>query len=218
MHLAELVAHYGYGAVLVGSLLEGETVLLLAGAAAQKGYLSYFGVCLLAFVGGTLGDQVLFAIGRRHGIALLHRYPTLEAKALPVRAAIVRHQSLLIVGVRFMYGLRLAGPFVIGMSPVSSRRFLWLNMLGAAIWAPAVVGVGYLFGHTLEWLMTDIARFEAAGLVVVVGLVLGVTLLRARQRRQRENDPAPPSDVAADAATLRQADVATRTPADNRPS
>lgn len=188
MNLAGLVADYGYVTVLVGSLLEGETVLLLAGAAVHKGYLSFLGVTVLAFCGGTLGDQVLFAIGRRHGVALLQRYPRLEAKAVPVRTAILRYQGLLIVGVRFMYGLRLAGPFVIGMSEVSSRRFAWLNMLGAAIWAPLVVGVGYAFGHTLEWLMTDIARFEAIGLVLAVALAVGVTLWR---RRRQGPDAAP---------------------------
>lgn len=35
MPLAELVDSYGYGAVFVGSLLEGETILLLAGIAAR---------------------------------------------------------------------------------------------------------------------------------------------------------------------------------------
>lgn len=38
MPLAELVDQYGYAAVFVGSLLEGETILLLAGIAANAGY------------------------------------------------------------------------------------------------------------------------------------------------------------------------------------
>lgn len=194
MNLSELIAQYGYATVLVGSLLEGETVLLLAGAAAQKGYLSFIGVTLLAFCGGTIGDQVLFAIGRRHGIALLHRYPKLEAKAVPVRAAIVRYQSGLIIGVRFMYGLRLAGPFVIGMSEVSRQRFMWFNMLGAAIWAPLVVGIGYTFGHTLEWLMADIARFEALGLVVVVALAIAATVWRRRREAPKGRGESRPLD------------------------
>ena len=38
MDLAALVTQYGYAAVAVGCLLEGETVLLLAGFAAHRGY------------------------------------------------------------------------------------------------------------------------------------------------------------------------------------
>lgn len=183
MNLPALVAEYGYVAVFVGSLLEGETVLLLAGAAAHRGYLSFYAVTALAFCGGMLGDQLLFAVGRRYGVDLLRRYPTLAARAEPARQAIKRHQNLLVVGVRFMYGLRLIGPFMIGMSEVSSQRFLYLNMLGAAIWAPAVVGVGYAFGHTLDWLLADIARFEVAGLALLVVGVAGFAIWRRRQRK-----------------------------------
>jgi membrane protein DedA with SNARE-associated domain len=189
MPLADLVAQYGYAAVFVGSILEGETILLLAGAAAQKGYLSFAGVAALAFCGGTLGDQILFAIGRRHGVALLRRYPRLAARAEPVQQAIRRHQDLLIIGVRFMYGVRLIGPFVIGMSEVSARRFLPLNLLGAAVWAPLVVGVGYAFGHTLDWLLTGIARFEAVGLVVLALVAAGIGL---RQWLHRKDKGSPP--------------------------
>ena len=194
MTLADVVAQYGYIAVFAGSVLEGETVLLLAGAAAQKGYLNVVAVVCLAFVGGTLGDQILFAIGRRHGLALLRRYPKLAAKAAPVTEAIRRNQNLLIVSVRFMYGVRLVGPFVIGMSDVPARRFLPLNLLGAAIWAPLVVSVGYLFGHTLDWLLADIARFEALGLVVLVAGVAAFFVWRrskaAREAERRDEQEA----------------------------
>ena len=181
MTLPDLVAQYGYAAVFVGSLLEGETILLLAGAAAQQGYLSVTGVVALAFCGGTLGDQILFAIGRRHGAALLARRPGLAARAEPVKAMIERNQNWLIVGVRFMYGLRLIGPLVIGMSAVPARRFVLLNLLGAAIWAPLVVGAGYLFGHALGWLLTGIERFEFIALGAFVVTMAGLVLWRRRQ-------------------------------------
>lgn len=185
MTLADLVTQYGYGAVFVGSLLEGETILLLAGAAAHKGYLSVAAVVALAFCGGTLGDQILFAVGRRHGTALLARYPRLATRAESVKALIERNQNWLIVGVRFMYGLRLIGPLVIGMSAVSARRFVLLNLLGAAIWAPLVVGAGYLFGHALGWLMDRIQNFQFIALGVFVIAACGVALWR-RQRAPRE--------------------------------
>lgn len=45
---------------------------------------------------------------------------------------------------RFLYGLRLAGPIVIGSSGVTLLRFAALNMIGAAIWAVLVTGAGLL--------------------------------------------------------------------------
>ena len=184
--LADFVAHYGYAAVLLGSLLEGETVLLLAGIAVHQGLLSFPVVVLLAFVGGTIGDQVLFRLGRRYGMNLLARSPSMVARAALVHRQIERHQNALIVGVRFMYGLRLVGPFVIGMSDVSTARFALLNILGAAIWAPLVVGVGYLFGETIGWLITDLGHYEGLGLLLVVAVAALVIVIRLRRKREKE--------------------------------
>ena len=85
---------------------------------------------------------------------------------------ILDHQTALIVGVRFMYGLRLIGPVVIGMSDVSALRFAVLNMIGAAVWAPLVVGAGYLFGHAASRLASDLAGYEAVALLLVVSVAL----------------------------------------------
>lgn len=176
MSLIELLAQYGYIALFVGCLLEGETLLLLAGMAARGGFLSFPLVVLVAFVGGAMGDQIGFFIGRRYGDRVMELLPRLEARAARVRRLIDRHAGIWIVGVRFMYGLRLVGPVVIGMSQVSVRRFLAFNLLGAAIWAVGVSGAGYLFGHALDWLLHDIERLEK---VLLAGLVLGVAALLA---------------------------------------
>jgi len=181
---ADLLTHYGYAALFIGCLLEGETLLVLAGVAAHGGYLWFPTVVAVAFIGGTLGDQVLFFVGRRSGEPILARWPRFERPAARVRSLVERHSSLLIVMVRFMYGLRLVGPVVIGMSSVSPLRFAILNMIGAALWATSVAGVGYVFGHAIEWLLADLAMFEKAalGIAAVVAVAL-LVLHRVRSRR-----------------------------------
>jgi membrane protein DedA with SNARE-associated domain len=96
---------------------------------------------------------------------------------------IERHSALLIVGIRFMYGLRLIGPVAIGMSNVGPLRFAVFNMIGAAIWALAVSGVGYLFGHAIEWLLADLALFEKWALLGVVAVAVVLMALRRARRR-----------------------------------
>ena len=183
MALADFLSQYGYLALFAGCLLEGETLLLLAGIAAHRGYLSLPIVVLVAFVGGALGDQVCFFVGRRFGAPLLARWPRFEARAARVRRLIERHAALLIVGVRFMYGLRLIGPVAIGMSAVSAWRFVVLNTIGAAIWAVAVAGAGYLFGHAIAWFLADLEVLEKAALVCVVAVA--VVLFMVRRHRAR---------------------------------
>jgi len=185
MSLPGLLADYGYLAVFIGCLLEGETILVLAGFAAQQGLLSLPVVVALAFAGGTLGDQVFFFIGRRYGEALLRRMPRFTKAAERVNSLLLRHHAWLIVGVRFMYGLRIPGPIVIGMSDLPAVRFLAFNVLGAAIWAVLVTGVGYVFGQSLHWLMADLVQYEQAGVLVIIGVAVLITVvhrLRARSR------------------------------------
>jgi len=181
--LPQFLADHGYLAVFVGSLLEGETILVLAGFAAHQGYLSLHWIVLLAFCGGTLGDQVYFFLGRRYGSALVRRFPRLEHPANRVNHLLLRFHEALIVGVRFMYGLRIVGPIVIGMSDVLAWRFVLFNALGAAIWALLITALGFLFGQALQLLLVGAERYEAMALLLIVGF--GVLLGMARWWRTK---------------------------------
>ena len=181
----QLVADYGYVAVFAGALFEGETVLILAGFAAHQGYLSLPWIVIVAFCGGTLGDQIGFFMGRRYGATLLNRFPHLNSTTLRVNRLLLRFQVGVIIGVRFMYGFRIAGPIAIGMSEVPAWRFIVLNMIGAAIWALLIAGAGYLFGQTLQWLFADIKRYEEGVLLLIISLALMLGLLRRLRRKNR---------------------------------
>jgi membrane protein DedA with SNARE-associated domain len=185
MLLTQLLSQYGYLAVFVGSILEGETVLVLAGFAAHQGYLSFPIVVMLAFCGGTMGDQIYFFLGRYYGTSLLTRFPSLSVRAQPVNQLIQSYHASLIVGVRFMYGLRIVGPITIGMSNVAAWHFALFNMLGASVWAMLIAGAGFLFGPSLQWMIKNIMQYEkwALLLIVFVAVVFGlVRWLRLRRR------------------------------------
>jgi membrane protein DedA with SNARE-associated domain len=126
----------------------------------------------------------------------MQRLPLIRARAEKVNALLLRYHAGLIIGIRFAYGLRIAGPIVIGMSTLSARRFLVFNAIGAMIWAPLIAGIGYLFGHALEWLFADLKQYETIGLlgllllfVVLSGIVHFARGKReAHQRESREAD------------------------------
>jgi membrane protein DedA with SNARE-associated domain len=172
----QLITQYGYLAIFVGSLLEGETVLILAGIAAHKGYLDFLLVVLLAVCGGVIGDQTFFLLGRYCGGWLLTRYPSIATKVAPASRKIERHKVGFILGVRFMYGLRIAGPVVIGMSKVNFGEFLVLNIVGAIFWACLTAGAGYVFGAGLASL--GVRHYLHLVIPIVILLVLGVAAYR----------------------------------------
>ena len=191
--LAELVARYGYLAVLVGTFLEGETVLVMAGYAANRGYLSLPIVMALAFIGSLSGDQVAFFIGHFFGRGLVARWPSLEPKVQRVQKILARRRVPLILGFRFLYGLRNVTPLAIGMSGLPPRQFAPLNAVGALVWAVAVGALGFAFGRGLELVLERAHEYEAwiLGGLAVEGI--GLWTWR-RLRHRRPNSPDVPAE------------------------
>jgi membrane protein DedA with SNARE-associated domain len=149
-------------------------------------------VILIAFAGSALGDQIYFFLGRRYGRAILGRFPRWQPRAARVDALLRRFQAPLIVVLRFLYGLRTVGPIAVGMSHVTTLRFILFDMLGALIWAPLVASVGYLFGSALELLLADVRRYEEAALwgFALMGAAVWVGY-RLRERRKPGKEAAP---------------------------
>jgi membrane protein DedA with SNARE-associated domain len=179
--IATFVASYGYLAVFLGTLLEGETIFLAAGFAAHQGLLEWWLVVVVAFLGATLGDLSAFLLGRWKGGLLIARFPAIAQRAPRVHALLERNDVLFIIGVRFLYGFRIAGPVVIGTSSVPLLRFAVLNMIGAAVWAMLMTSAGYYIGMALEALFVDIRRVE--GIILVAILVAGFLVWLWRRKR-----------------------------------
>ncbi len=183
MDLAALIAQYGYAAVFLGTLFEGETVLLLAGYAAHRGYLDFAVLTGVAGLGAVTGDQFFFWLGRRHGSMLLQRRPALRGKVQYALDLIQQHPTKIILAMRFMWGLRIALPVAVGLSEVNHWRFFWLNLASAALWAPLVGGIGYIFGALLSRHLGTLHRVEHW--LMMLGLVLAMLALRRHFKSRR---------------------------------
>lgn len=183
MNLAAMIESHGYWVLAVGCLLEGETILVLAGFAVHRGYLNPFAVLSIASVAGFLGDQFYFWLGRRHGAAVLRRWPSVALQADRIHRFIERYHAAVIIGLRFAYGLRIAGPVLIGMSPFPWRRFGLLNALGAVLWACLVAGIGWVFGQAAEVALGELKHIEIWLMLGVVGLGVAAWWIKKKLRR-----------------------------------
>jgi membrane protein DedA with SNARE-associated domain len=174
MTIESLIQTYSYVAIFVGTFLEGETVLVLGGFAAHRGYLVLPWVILAAFVGSVMGDQRFFYLGRTHSQWVLARRPLWKARVDRAHQLLERFRTLIILGFRFMYGLRMIIPFFLGMSSVSTRKFIILDVIAAFVWAVAVGTGGYLFGNILEIILGDIRHYELfiLGAIAIIGVSL----------------------------------------------
>ncbi|WP_024850883.1 DedA family protein [Hydrogenovibrio kuenenii] len=178
MSLDALISHYGYWAILIGTFFEGETILVLGGLAAHSGYLSLPWLITIAFIGSLSGDQLYFYIGRAKGMDFIEKRPRWHKPAKKVFDLLHRHQTPLILGFRFLYGLRSVTPFAIGASGISPIRFLILNVIGALVWAITVGVLGYMFGQVFESVMGEIKHYEIWFLVALAVLAIVAWLAR----------------------------------------
>ena len=190
MALEHLIDSYGYLALVVGTFLEGETILVLGGIAAKLGYLRLPWVIVSAFAGTLMSDQLFFFLGRRQGQALLSKYPHWNSRAVKVHRMLERHRIPIIIGFRFVYGFRTVTPFVLGMSRVPVIEFIIFNVIGAAAWASAIACLGYAFGKAMELLLGDIHQYEKWILlsVIAAGFIIWLFHLAAGKNRRNDSD------------------------------
>jgi membrane protein DedA with SNARE-associated domain len=180
-----LIDSYGYAVLFIGTVLEGETVLVLGGAAARLGHLRLEWVVACAFAGSLLGDQLWFWIGRRYGARLLARRPAWQPGVARVHARLARYEVPLLVGFRFVYGIRNLTPFVVGMSRIGAVKFAVLNALGALLWAVAGAALGYALAHAADALLGDLKRFELYLFAAIITVGLGLWGYRAASLQSR---------------------------------
>lgn len=183
--ISTFIASYGYLAVFVGTLLEGETILIAAGFVAHRGLLEWPLVVLVAILGATLGDLLAFLLGRWKGEALIERFPALARRKPRIHDLLERHDVIFILTVRFLYGFRIAGPLIMGSSRVPLLRFAVLNLAGATLWAVLISGAGYAFGLAINSLITDLKRIEETVLIAMLALGIALWLWRGSRALTR---------------------------------
>ena len=180
--------HLIYLLVLVWTFFEGETiVIILAAIAAEEGKgISLFLLGFSATVGTICGDQLFYFLGRHYGTPLLTARPKLAAKADWAFALLRKNETLFILSYRFIYGVRNASPFIVGVSGIPPARFLFLNVIASSVWAASFVTGGYLLGRAMELWIEHYKLHVLGGIVALIGGLYLYHYLKNRYAEKRE--------------------------------
>jgi len=175
MHLQQLLREYlelhGYWVLFVGTFLEGEAILIMAGFLAFQGYLDIFGVILTSFVGSFLGDQFYFYLGYYKGKSLLRRFHSIARKFREALRLIEKYGKAVAFFSRYTYGFRIVLPIILGITTLPPLTFMWINLLSACSWAIAFSLAGFLFGKSASLFLDDVSKYEHYLLLVLMGLI-----------------------------------------------
>ena len=183
MAMEELLTQFGYPALSLGAILEGEAALIIGGILAKQGYVTLLGVIAVAYVTTLACDQFFFFLGRTQGTRALARWPHLKSKTRRVTQMVQRHHIWMSVFFRFVYGIRSVTPFTIGLCGISPLRFLALNLIGISLWVFTLAWLGYLFGHALHKVMENIHHWELWALIILGGAALLLWAITALGKR-----------------------------------
>ncbi|MFM0737478.1 VTT domain-containing protein [Paraburkholderia xenovorans] len=182
-------------------------VLLFAGSAIAAGTLSFWPVLCAAVLGALLGDGAWFAAGRIYGrklMAALARFsPAADAKLDKARSLFERFGVPLVAISKFVPGLGLITPPLMGTTAVDVRIYAAWDFAGALAWATFWL----LGGAAAERELHMLLAFVRARGGTVIDILLGVALLyfvfrmlqRRRERQRFAANAKAPTDVDADA-------------------
>lgn len=176
MHIQQILKEYlelhGYWVLFVGTFLEGEAILLLAGFLAFQGYLDIVGVICTSWAGSFLGDQCYFYLGRSKGRGLLKRFHSIARKFREALKLIEKYGNFVAFISRFTYGFRIILPIILGITNLAPRTFLWINLVSAFTWAVVFSLGGYLFGKSASLVLDNVSNYEHYLVLILFGFIL----------------------------------------------
>jgi membrane protein DedA with SNARE-associated domain len=181
-----LIEHYGYLIVFFGVMLgttgipfPSAAILLAAGVLVQQGYLDLGEAIAFGILGAIIGNQIGYWVGHRAGrpfVLKWGRYIKLTPERLEqVERLFARHGGRAVFVARFFSVSRLLEALVAGMSRMRWGTFVFYSVLGGAVWATAVVLVGYFFGQSWRSAQHWSGRAPLL-LVLLLGVALGFYL------------------------------------------
>lgn len=184
-------------AFIIGLFLPGDSMLLTAGivmASHATGEAQVWALAIGTMIAAVAGNQVGYVVGHRTGHRLIARkngrYINTRNLA-KVTALLEKHGFLAVLIARWIPWVRTLCPMVAGAAGMDHRRYTVASTIGAVIWAPVLLLIGFYAGNVLEqvsWLMPVVIGTLVAGLII--GTALGL-----RHYRQEMAKPAEEFDV-----------------------
>jgi membrane protein DedA with SNARE-associated domain len=195
--IVNLVSQTGYAGIAFLMLAENvfppvpsELIMPLAGFAAARGELGFFGVVLAGTAGSLAGALFWYEIGRRVGVERLRRWTERHGRWLTMSPDELdraidwfrRHAGRSVLLGRLVPAVRTLISVPAGVASMRLPVFLAWTSAGTAMWTTFLAGMGYL----LEGGYQQVAHWvNPVSNVVVAALVLGYLYRVATFRPQR---------------------------------
>jgi len=173
----ELLKEYGYIVLFAWSILEGELGLVMAGIMSHTGDMLLPIALIVGALGGFVGDQIYFYIGRFNKKYIHDKLRSQRRKFAIAHLLLKKYGWALIFVQRYMYGMRTVIPMAIGLTKYSSRDFAIINFISAVFWASMTIIPAYYFGDELLKLLAWIKSHWYFAIPLVITIIGSISLV-----------------------------------------
>jgi membrane protein DedA with SNARE-associated domain len=192
-HVQQLLASYGYWAVLVVVMMEsagipvpGETILVSAAIYAGTTHkMQIEWVIAAASCGAIMGDNIGFWVGREFGRHVVDRfgsYVGLDERRMKLGQYLFdRHGGKIVFFGRFVAFLRAFAALLAGINRFPPLRFFAFNAAGGITWAGVFGLGGYILGESIHRIAGPIGWIGLA--CAVIGAVVGWRFFKLHEER-----------------------------------
>ncbi len=149
-----LLKEYGYIILFAWSIMEGETGLFMAGLLCHTGDMSLFWAIFIAGLGGFVGDQIYFYTGRFNKSYIHKNLRNQRRKFALAHLMLQKYGWPIIFMQRYMYGMRTIIPISIGLTRYDAKKFAFINLLSAWVWAAITIVPTWYFGEEILKIIT----------------------------------------------------------------
>jgi len=175
-----LLAAFLESVAFIGTAVPAAIVMFAGGALVGAGLLDLWLTLGLAALGAVAGDGLSYELGHHYAQRirdwrLLKRYRDMFARG---ERFVARHGGKSILLARFIAPVRAVVPVIAGITRLPRLRFYTINILSAALWAPAHILPGLVFGASLQLAEAVTGRLGLLLLLVAALLWLSVRLIR----------------------------------------
>ncbi|OQX74687.1 MAG: hypothetical protein B6D59_01585 [Campylobacteraceae bacterium 4484_4] len=160
--------------------MEGELGLIMAGIMSHTGDMDPALSIFVAGIGGFVGDQIYFYIGRYSRRYIHKKFRKQRRKFAIAHLLLQRYGWPVIFLQRYLYGLRTIIPMSIGLTRYSAAKFALINLLSAWVWAAITIVLAYIFGEELLQMLKIAKSYWYVALPVAAATLFG--LYRILQR------------------------------------
>jgi len=172
--LESLYEGCGLLASYLGTLLEGEIMLLTSVLSAKMGFFNYYWGLVAAFLGAYTKDWIKFIIVKKQGVKLINKKPSLKEKLDKSSIWFDKRPFVILSIYRFMYGMTTAIILMAGLRNISYLRFGIHSAIAIALWVAVLGGVGYFCAEAMMNNISAISDYKwyIIGSLIFIGILV----------------------------------------------